>query len=328
MVMIDETINYLHEFIDETAVYEDWNQRARETLPLFLAGAFDFYLVDLLDMQVLFLKPLDNYSFIKMEKWAEMIAERSGYNIVFILSDASPYIIKKMIADKTAFVVPDKQISLPFLAMQIKKTKPHTSRNFQKFVPLTQLIFLYILYSDKDSFTQNDIVDALNVSPMSAGRGMNDLQTLGLLSFDIGGKTGRKKIYQRLPQSTFYQTGKPYLIDPEKDVIYVNRIPESSKIIKSDLTALSEQTMLGEPIRETYAVYSKYQAELAKYQFSKEQAEMENLPMIQLMKYDVSILAENGYIDPISLILSLKEKDERIDMAIDELLEEKTWFTA
>ena len=32
---------------------------------------------------------------------------------------------------------------------------------------------------------------------------------------------------------------------------------------------------------------------------------MENLPIIQLMKYDISLLVENGYVDPISLILSL-----------------------
>ncbi len=325
--MMDKTINYLHEFIDEAAVYENWNRTAKKMLPLFLTGAFDFYLAELLDMKALFLKPLELYSLRKMEKWAEMIEEKSGYNTVFILSDASPYLIKKMIAEKTAFVVPDKQISLPFLAMQIKKVRPHISRSFQKFVPLTQLVFLYMLYSEKDSFSQSDIVNALSISPMSALRGMNDLQSLGMLSFEIGGKTGRKKIYRKLPQNDFFQTGKPYLIDPVKDVIYISKIPDSSKIVKSDLTALSEQTMLGEPDRETYAIYSKYRTELEKFQVSKEQADMENLPIIQLMKYDTSLLAENGFIDPVSLILGLTEKNERIEMAVDELMEAKPWFT-
>ena len=325
--MMDKTINYLHEFIDEAAAYEDWNRTAKEMLPLFLAGAFDFYLVELLDMHALFLKPSEFYSLKKMEKWAEMITERSGYNTVFILSDASPYLIKKMIAEKDAFVVPDKEISLPFLAMQIKKDRPHISRSFQKFVPLTQLVFLYMLYSEKDTFSQSDIVNALHISPMSAVRGMNDLQTLGLLSFDIGGKTGRKKIYRRQSQDTFYQTGKPYLTDPVKDVIYISHGPDHSKLVKCGLTALAQQTMLGEPTQKTYAIYNKYRSELDKYQVSKEQADMENLPMIQLMKYDISLLAKNGYIDPVSLILSLKENDERIEMAVDELMKEKPWFT-
>ena len=97
--------------------------------------------------------------------------------------------------------------------------------------------------------------------------------------------------------------------------------------MKSGLTALSDQTMLGEPDRETYAIYSKHRTELEKIQVSKEQAEMENLPIVQLMKYDISLLAENGYIDPISLVLSLTEKDERIEMAVDELMDGKSWFT-
>ena len=324
---MNKTIDYLHEFIDETAAYEDWNQKARETLPLYLAGAFDFNLVDMLDTQALFLKPLGPWSLKKMETWAEIITERSGYNTVFIFTETSPYLIKKMIENKTAFVVPGEQISLPFLVMQIKKVKPHISRSFQKFVPMTQLIFLYMLYSDEDTFSQRIIADALHISPMSAVRGMNDLQSLGLLSFDIGGKTGRKKIYKRLSQYAFYQTAKPYLIDPVKDVIYVSEVPNSSNLIKSDLTALSEQTMLGEPTQGTFAIYSKYRTEMEKYQISKEQAEMENRPIIQLMKYDVSLLAENGYIDPVSLIYSLTEKDERIDIAVDELMKEKTWFT-
>lgn len=325
--MINKLINYLHEYIDESAVYEDWNQTAGDTLPLFLAGAFDFYLVDLLGMQALFLKPLEFYSHKKAEKWAEMISEKSGYNTILILPDVSPYLIKKMIAERTAFVVPDKQISLPFLAMQIKKVRTHRSRSFQKFVPLTQLIFLYMLYSDKDSFSQKDIVNALHISPMSAVRGMSDLQSLGLLSFDVGGKTGRKKVYQRLSQNDFYQTGKPYLSDPVKDVIYVSEIPDNSKIIKSGLSALSEQTMLGEPEQRTYAAFSKNRAEFEKFRVFKEQADMENLPSIQLMKYDVGLLAAGGYIDPVSLILSLKEKDERIEMAVDELMVGESWFT-
>ena len=58
-----------------------------------------------------------------------------------------------------------------------------------------------------------------------------------------------------------------------------------------------------------------------------EPAEMENRPVIQLMKCDVSLLAENGYIDPVSLIHSLSENDKRIEMAVDELMKGKTWFT-
>jgi len=65
---------------------------------------------------------------------------------------------------------------------------------------------------------------------------------------------------------------------------------------------------------------------LIEYQVSKEKAMEENLPMIQIMKYDIGALTASEYIDPITLIYGLDQKDERIEIAIDELMEDTEWF--
>lgn len=44
------------------------------------------------------------------------------------------------------------------------------------------------------------------------------------------------------------------------------------------------------------------------------------------MKYNVNLLAEDGCADPITIIQSLNEKDERIEIAIDEMMEGVEWF--
>lgn len=41
------------------------------------------------------------------------------------------------------------------------------------------------------------------------------------------------------------------------------------------------------------------------------------------MGYDIVLLAENEYEDSISLILELSDRDERIEMAIEELMMKK-----
>ena len=42
----------------------------------------------------------------------------------------------------------------------------------------------------------------------------------------------------------------------------------------------------------------------------------------------MGLLTRQEYVDPITLIVSLDEKDERIEMAIDELMEGMEWFEA
>ena len=59
---------------------------------------------------------------------------------------------------------------------------------------------------------------------------------------------------------------------------------------------------------------------------SKEQAMSENLPMVLILKYDAGCITKNDYEDPISMILGLSERDDRIDIAIDELMEKYEWY--
>ncbi len=41
------------------------------------------------------------------------------------------------------------------------------------------------------------------------------------------------------------------------------------------------------------------------------------------MGYDIALLTDNGYKDPISLIFGLSDRDKRIEMAIEELMVKK-----
>lgn len=116
------------------------------------------------------------------------------------------------------------------------------------------------------------------------------------------------------------------MINPVKKVIYVETIPENVVVYKSGLTALGEQTMLGEPEQPVFAAESKMEELLKGIQISKEQAEEEASPMIEMMRYNISTLTDSEYVDPVSVMLSLRELDDRIEIAINELMEEQEWY--
>ena len=209
----------------------------------------------------------------------------------------------------------------------VRTEKNTVHKAILKFTPATQLIFLFILYSDSEKFSIENIASELEISKMFAQRGLTELEHIGLLSHTLGGKTGRKKVFQSINKKEFYAEGKAYLDNPVRDRVCVKRMPEIDGSVVSDLSALAEQTMLGEPLQKHYAVYSRSRDDLDEYTVSEEQAMEEKLPVVQLMKYDVGKLSHNHYIDPVSMIYSLSENDERIQISVNELMEQCKWYT-
>ena len=50
------------------------------------------------------------------------------------------------------------------------------------------------------------------------------------------------------------------------------------------------------------------------------------MPEIQIMQYDIGRLTKNQYVDPVSLIMSITRKEDRTEIAIDELMEGAEWY--
>ena len=321
-------IDCLKNYICDEVTMTDWNNEAKNKLSLNTLSLFNFYLLNILHTDFLILEPKeDEYTVEKLEKNECLIEEKTGYICIFALKKIS-YMIKRFIKDKIAFIVEDNQISIPSLVMRIKlliQEKKETER-LESFTPFFQLIYLYLLYSKKNEFYVSELSKKLSISAMSILRAMEIFENLGLIKSEIGGLTNRKKIFYKNDQAEFFEIGKKYLINPVKKVLYVSNIPNNLNIFKSDLTALSEKTMLSEPKRKIYAIYQN-QKVLKKYTVSEEIANENNLPMIQIMKYDISFLTKDDCVDPITLIEGLKDNDERIEMAISELMEGYKWFT-
>ena len=323
---MEKVKQYLTEYIDERAEIRDCPEGITNSMPLVLKAAFDWYELTIMGEKVLLLKPVQKQTVYRLKNWTEQIEKSCGMNTILLMEDATPYMIKKMLSDRMAFVIPGKQISIPFLIMMIKTEKKREHKAIKNFSPSTQLIFLYILYSEWDIFTMEELEAALDISKMSAQRGLAELEELGLLSHKTGGKTGRKKVFERAARKDFYEEGRAYLDNPVRDTVYVSSMPEAIGSVTGDLSALSAQTMLGEPVQKHYALWNRYRSRLDGYLVTEEQAAEEKLPAVQLMKYDVEKLSRNHFVDPVTLILGLSEMDERIEMAVDELMDKYDWY--
>lgn len=319
-------ISFLRKYVDESAILEDWNDQAKAQLPLAVSCLFSFGKIKLLGTDVVLMKPTDRQSVGTLQELVSRVEERCGIKCVLVLSGESRYSINQLIKNRFPFVIPDKQFYLPFLAMFMKNTREidHEPRNY--FSPGTQLVFLLLLYSEYTDFTQKRIADEYELSSMSVSRAMSELEAVNLVSFEVGGKTGREKTYHMIDKERFYAEGKDHLTNPIKRTVYVDRTPGDGRWVKSDLYALASMSMLSSTDYECYGIYDNEKEYLDKHMVRREVAIQENLPRIQVMKYNVNKISKNGCVDPITLMLSLSEWDERIEMSVSKMMEEYDWY--
>ncbi|SKB93285.1 hypothetical protein SAMN06296386_109119 [Lachnospiraceae bacterium] len=319
-------LSYIREYIDEDASCADYNKEARRLFSLQLAGTFEYYIFHVFNERFLVIRPVESIAVSKLQGMVQIVEDKTGMCVATAFNELNPYAIKKMLKERMAFIVPGKQISLPFLALCIKNERKRIRKEIKKFSPGTQLVFLYLLYSDNTDFDIDQVINNLSVSKMTAVRGLNDLYELGLLTFDTAGQTGRKKIYHKSDSSNFYSEGRKYLDNPVRETVYIKELPKDLVSVKTDLTALAELTMMAEPAQKRLALCSKNRSQLDGAIIDKAEALEDNLPMIQLTKYDTGILGKRGCADPISIMLGLEEKDDRIEMAINDLLKKYEWY--
>ena len=321
-------LDCLKTYIDDYVSMKNWNKEAKKKFSLAVSSSFNFYLINLLETDFILLEPLQEFTADNYEKDIIFIQNKTEYPCVLALTEISTYMQKKFIKDKIAFVVEDNQISIPFLVLKVRAKIQEQKRqiSIEKFTPFYQLIYLYLLYSDETEFAISDLSNKLKVSVMSILRAMNSFERLGMVKSEVGGSTNRKRLFYKIEQESFFDIGKKYLDNPVKKVMCVSDIPDGVKVYKSGLTALSEKSMLSEPKRKTFAIYKNVE-KLKDYLISVETASDTNSPIIQIMKYDISLLAKGDCVDPLTIISELKEKDERIEMAISEMMEGYKWFT-
>lgn len=323
---MNNTLEYLKKIIDVNVEIEKLNPG--NNLSLHLKRSFEYFLINFLDSKFVLLKPTENQSVDKLKKQMDIIAEEMKMPSALLFEDVTPYKVKKMINERVAFISEENQMYLPFMAIHLKKQNQNKieKSNIDKFSPGTQMVFLYILYSNNQEFEMEDMSEKLNVSLMTTVRAMKDLKNIGVINYLVAGKTGRKKVFKPINKKEYYKIGRKYLVNPVKKIKYVNELPLDIKIYKSGLTALSQRTNLAEPAQKVYAVNSCVEEKIRNFEVSAEIAEEEKLTKVQILKYDISSFTETEYVDPVTLIYGIDDMDERIEMALEELYGDEKWF--
>jgi len=317
---------YLRENIDTDIKIKPWVKK--NNLPIFLRNNYNFYETTILGMRCVLIEVLDEMPNIdQIQKHIKQIEKLTDSQMILLYKDITRYRRKSLIENKIAFVIEDGQMFLPFLGLDLKKAQEHVEKEVKSFTTPAQIAYLYFLYHKEAVLNTTEFANKIGFNKMTASRALNDLYQANLITYEIGGKTGRSKEYKRIPDPNYFMNGREYLKTPVKKTIYTKSKPLAALVAGFD--ALSDLSMINPSDHPIMAVdrnrLNKEKIEIVK---NKDLIKDTHLVELQLWDYDPKMFSNKNHVDVLSLYASLKdETDERVEQALEEVLRGELWYT-
>ena len=329
MNFISESIRYINDIIGISPEIKQLAKTQRDMLPYFINDAYRLYSCLLLEKEFILLSPHEmGYTPGELSKHADVVRKHLDSNVVLLLTELSGYNRKRLIGNKTPFIVPGKQMYLPDLMIDLREHFKDVRINKKEYLsPSSQVVLLYCILNNQYSLVAKDLKGILPYTRMTLNRAFDEL-----VYFELAEKllSGRDKLLNfSLSGKNLWDKALPLFRSPvKKKAFVIGNIFNNGNLFMGGLSALAEYSMIAEGQLPTYAVEkNKYQQLLRDYQIEEIPSGGGASAEVEIWSYNPGIFAnKNRLVDPLSLFLSLKDNhDERIQGELEEMMEDRLW---
>jgi hypothetical protein len=325
--------NYIHELLDVQIHLDDVGLKDLGKLPFHLKEGFRLYHTTLLGRELILVHLKEELvSLHQVNKQFENFTKVLNTPLVLVMNDIPAIIRKRLVQKGINFIVPDKQMFLPSLLVDLRETfrKPKVQKD--SLLPSAQVILIYrILNRNKklEELPLKQLAQELKYTAMAVTKAAENLKQKDLCKI-IG--TKEKYILFDLPITELWHMAQPLLIDPVLKRVYVDDYPREKNIflMHANTSALPEYSDMNPGQQEYRAIEKGLYYSLQKRGAFKNLNEYSGRFCLEVWKYNPIVLAtgitEETNVDPISLYLSLRQtQDERIEMALEKIIAEYIW---
>lgn len=335
---------YLEEVLSIKATILPWKEQ--RNLPFFLSDAGTFFETSLLNKPCLLMVSHQELTPATIQKyWEQVMKKWNGYYI-YVSDLISSYNRKRLMQHHIPFIIPNNQIYIPDLGLDLREHFKQQRAPKKIFSPATQVVIIHALLKENgERLIPSELAKRLHYSPMTMSRVFDELEAAGIGNFINKGRE-RQWVFDGSKRDLWEQTKNMLrspihshqflkLYQPIQKLINNDRFRESYpvKILPrflsgrsalSGISNLAEMTMINPPVIPIYATsldtYRDVNLTKGLQRSSSDEADLE----LEIWHYDPQLFSKEGRVDPFSLYLSLRESgDERIEMALEALMKEK-----
>ncbi|MCR4670674.1 MAG: MarR family transcriptional regulator [Saccharofermentans sp.] len=297
------------------------------SLPVYLKSGRKIYKLKIESYAFLLveLSSDDRFGISALKKQLIQYRDKTGLETAYVFKTLTKLQRDKLIGNHIPFICVPDQIYMPLIGVALlSRLKKDQEVITDKMMPVTQSLFLYLLYQKKEYVTKTEAAQALSVTKTSITRASEQLSAMGLIKDETVGKESRMMIVAQ--GRDLYEMAKKYLINPVQKTEYVSVNRILKLFLVAGESALSERSMLASPKIDCYAVCKSNglikQLDVVDPKWTTEK----HYCQIELWKYDPKLFSDGQSVDIVSLIMSLSgENDERIQGALEEYLEAYKW---
>lgn len=299
---------------DESAIVNCVNGEI--SLSPFLSGSFNLYRGNVLGSSVLFAEGISGTD--ESLKRLNALERAVGEPVAVFLSSAAASQKRSLMAARRGFLTEQGDMYLPQLAVALKAGTQRRPA-IRAFTPAQQQAFLYCLLGS-EPFTQEGLRELTGISAAGASRALSSLSEAGLIDYRVGGKTGRKREYFVPDEIEFFRKGQKLFGDPVRSCGSEVCAP-GNDVLVSGLSALAQRSDLVPPPKTIVAIGPN-----GKTDGNSSNEDVGEPCVVQRLSYDPSPFAEDGIVDPFTMLMTIDEDDERISMALRKALGGYSWY--
>lgn len=292
-------------------------------LPPYFASNYHLEIASIANSRFLLATPKAELGLGLLRKEEKQLEKMTGFVVTLVLDKLNFYSRDRLIEENIPFIVPNKQVYLPFLGLALLGKGDRYLKPCAKISFLTQKLLLTALYMKWRQVTVSKASLLLGVTKISITRAYDEIESLGLTYVT---KASRTRLFSS-PSSKrkMWEEIHPFLRSP-----LLQELPLASALHLDapygGLSALAAYSLLNDNPYPTYA--------LTKDKITKA---IEGKTLAPLGEEAKTLVQEVGYfipfpskqaLDPLSVALLYEDKDdgnERIDKAVMTMLEEQVW---
>ncbi len=321
--LIESLKQYLYETLKTAIQPHLW--KARNSLPFFLNDHYHFYEALLLAKPCLFMISKGDTEITPsvLRKHWEQVQKHWHGPIIYVQPVLTSYNRKRLIEQHIPFIIPGNQMYLPHVGIDLREYfRKIQKKTIDSVKPGTQTVVLYaLLRESNEKLTPSVLKEQLgDYTLMSMSRAFDELQDAEVGEFY---REGRERHWIVPDKQVLWEQAKPFLRTPVRKRTWLK---SHSFKISAGLSALSHFSRLAPPPLPVFAVGIN-QWETLKLTGIEELPTPDEASLeLEIWNYNPDLFAKDGFVDPISLYLSIEAKgDERVESALEEMVEKMKW---
>jgi hypothetical protein len=311
---------YLQDVLATSVGIQPWDAQG---LPFHLRDAYDFAEVTLFGRRCVLAitdRPLDTEFDLRHQ--LDVVAKHAARDLlpIYVTSALASWERRRLITQGVPFIVPGNQMFLPPLGVDLREYFRQRPDDSGALSPATQaLLFTALLRPWEAEVHPERLNEHYGYTAMTVSRAARELHAAGLAKvFAVGREKWLR--FEQGPRE-LWQRAQPWLRSPVRRSVWTFDPVGDAPL--TGLSALAAQSALADPTHPQRAISVE----------RWKQAQPEILPAPesgatrwQIWRYDPIPLADHGRVDPLSLILSLRdETDERVQQAVAQLEARLPW---